>query len=81
MFVRIIRGQHDSIHECDNVRISPVADKPNRFMLALERVGSPYPDQLHEIDQTVPEAVGVYVMNQNGKTIETVFQKADETNR
>lgn len=71
MFVRIIRGIHDSLYECSQVRV--FEDDNCQLNLTMENL------KLHEIevvvDKNVPEALGVYYMNDAGKTIEVLFQK------
>jgi len=74
MFVKIIRGSHEQVIECTAVSIdSSRCKKENKFMLFIEGLNRRVVN--HEIDKTVPEALGVYLMNSKGQTIDTVFSK------
>lgn len=84
MFLKICRGPNESLFECDAYHIrshstaSKNADNPKQweeshkgFFIEIEGRR----DLQIEIDKTVPEALGVWVMNSQGKTIDTIFTK------
>ena len=91
MFLKVVRGKHTSLYECERMHrrpgaaaadaIAATAESPEqaekimqgRFYIFLEPSGISI-----EIDKTVPESLGVYVMNNEGRTIDTVFQKGED---
>lgn len=77
MFVRITKGNVDAIYECSEARIVPQED-PNQMLITMEQLGTPDGRSII-VDKACPEALGVYYMNAQGKTIDVVFRKeADE---
>lgn len=75
MFVRIITDEvHDSIYQCDRVQIHSVDGKPE-FTITMERDGT-HAAVSATIDTSTSKAVGVYLMNDNGRTIDTIFRKS-----
>jgi len=77
MFVRIVTdGAHDSVYECNRVQIHPVEGRPSEFTITMERDGA-HDAVSTTIDKTTPKAIGVYLMNDRGRTIDTVFRKEE----
>ena len=75
MFVRIVTdGVHDSVYQCDRVQIHPVEGKPSEFTITMERDGT-HTAVSATIDKSTPKAVGAYLMNDRGQTIDTIFRK------
>jgi hypothetical protein len=68
MFIRIVRGKNESLYECERMHIRPHGD--TEFVIEMEPSGVNI-----QIDKTVPAALAVYVMNNNGRTIDTIFRK------
>lgn len=73
MFVRIKKGDVDAIYECSEARIVPQED-PSKLLMTIEQLGNPEGRSII-IDKACPEALGVYYMNAQGKTIDVVFRK------
>jgi hypothetical protein len=71
MFVRVTRGEVDSLYECLRVTSRPRGN--SKILLDLEGIGDGALSL--EIDKEVPESVGVYYMNAEGQTIDVVFRK------
>ena len=81
MFVKIVRGLDDrsgqratSVYECMRYYINPVKGKPTEFTISME--GKPGGDSVAvcaSYDTKEPD-VQVYVMNENGRTVETIFR-------
>lgn len=75
MFVRIVKGSHDSIYQCDRVHIQVI----NADELLMELVTNQSADHGRcvtvAVDKTTPDALGVYCMNDEGQTIDTIFRK------
>ena len=77
MFVRIVKGNHDALYQCDRFRVHPVDSGQYEFTITMERDGRA--DAVAAtIDKSVPEALGVYVMNDEGRTIDTIFRKDED---
>lgn len=74
MFVKIIRGDHSNIYECDRVHVHPRphAKETKKFTITMEAPGDTI---TCEISKAVPEALDVYLMNRQGATIDVVFRK------
>lgn len=77
MFLRICRGTHDAIYECSEVRVTP-QERRGELLITIEQLGTPDGRSVI-VDKNTPQALGIYVMNSNGRTVETLFRKdADE---
>ncbi len=72
MFVKIIRGNNEVMYECERYQINPWHHKTSsgNFFITIEPCCI-----TEEIDKTVPEHLAIYVMNNDGKTIDTIFTK------
>jgi hypothetical protein len=75
MFVKIIRGDYESLYECDQFHTQP-GKSTEQFEIVVERSSWASPTITLEIDKTVPERLEVYVMNSLGQTVERMFIKA-----
>lgn len=73
MFVKIVKGDHESLYECSNVRVAQLSGKES-FLLLMDLEDGTH-GQGVVVDKNVPEAVAVYFMNHDGKTIDTLFRK------
>ncbi len=71
MFVNIIRGKHKSLYQCDRLHIR--SEKEGEFQIDMELDGGRCVSAI--VDKAVPEELGVYVMNDQGRTIDTIFRK------
>lgn len=77
MFVKVVRGNTESLYECHNYTLDPEGKESIRCA-----EGSPFMIRMEggcnlsvKIDKTTPEALAVYAMSDSGKTIETIFYK------
>ena len=75
MFLRVDRGAHSSLYECDRIHIGPVVD--GKFSIGVEKDSGRSNVEV-EIDKAVSEAVGVYCMNNSGQTVDTIFRKFED---
>lgn len=79
MFVRIIRGSSETLVECSQVRSKYDAEK-KEILLTMEDVPGRTDVLQILVSKDIPEELGVYYMNSDGRTIDTVFRKeADAT--
>ena len=70
MFVRIVRGASDAIYQCDNLRTKLIESS---LFITVEKYGGI--SYTIDVDTKDPAEVGVYVMNDVGRTIDTLFRK------
>lgn len=68
MFLSIIQGKKSSLYECKRFHITPKGN--DLFFIDLEPCGITI-----AIDKSSEEKIGVYAMNNDGRTIETIFSK------
>ena len=74
MFVRIIKGTHESLYECRRYHVTPQDE--DGFLLTIEHGMAGYDGLSIFVDKTVPEKLEVYVMNDQGQTVDRMFMKA-----
>ena len=70
MFVRIVRGAHDAIYQCDHLRTKLIEAS---LFITVEQYGGK--EWTIDVDTKDPAEVGVYLMNDVGRTIDTLFRK------
>lgn len=78
MFLSIVRDpqdgesrRHTSMYECDRYHIYPVKGAPTQFTITIEgrkAVCVAY--------DTTEKALGIFVMNDRGQTIDTIFRSS-----
>lgn len=77
MFLRIVQAGIDQTIECDSVRIERREHRGKRVTEIIPvRVGRD--DEIHEVDPEFPGEVGVFLMNHEGKTIDTVMHRHND---
>lgn len=74
MFVRIIRGHNDALYECSHVRVNHDTEKRQIGLVMEDLPGRVSPLEIL-VDKEVPEALGIYLMNHSGRTVDTLFRK------
>lgn len=74
MFVNIVRGTHAALYECSHVR-SNYDPETQTIELCMEGAAQGGSSLIVTVSKDVPEALGIYYMNNNGRTIDTVFSK------
>ncbi len=72
MFVKITRGHHSGLYECDELRVE---NSEKALLLTMERYGCADPVRVIEVDRDGKD-VGVYAMNDQGKTVDVIFTSA-----
>ena len=78
MYLKVVEGYHNAMYECDEITIDTLEkDKGFHLYLILYRYGVAGPVRTVEVPKSVDYAVGVYLMSNQGKTIDTIFAKDD----
>lgn len=79
MFISIIRQYNSrtsqrstSVYQCDRYHIHPVADTRSEFTITMERDG--WPVAHSATYDTEAHGTEIYVMNDHGRTIDTLFR-------
>lgn len=79
MFISIVRTpddgesrNHTSMYECDLYHIHPIEGDVNQWTVTLEKYGNQ--PAISFTYATTEKALGIYVMNKDGRTIDTIFR-------
>jgi hypothetical protein len=79
MFIRIVRDKHESTYECQRYHVAPQEDGTT-FLLTIEGDIAGTDGQSMMIDVDTSEHLAVYLMNNEGKTIDTIFRDMKSLN-
>jgi hypothetical protein len=81
MFVKIVRGNRESLYECSSYRLEPKGKESIRTVQ-----GSPFTIHMEggcglsvTIYKDGSEAIAVYAMSDSGRTVDTIFYKVRTT--
>jgi len=79
MFVRIVHDGQESMYECQRYHIRSLKDgqtvnSSSAFIIDFEPCGCSV-----EINKKTRASLGVYVMNNEGRTIDTIFSKSADS--
>ena len=74
MYVNIVRGGHSRVIECRATTLDRDPKKPNMSMLGVERLDG-Y-TEIHELQVNPDKDLGVYLMNDTGQTITTLWRRS-----